>query len=385
MAAHPTPITCKAEALAVKFVGEKIGEALGDYLAFERGQLLADVRTVARLRHDAEGKWWSVRVCAGMAWRSWGKLANGAEQPGMDNWEHCHDGAAALAWAVEKATKQLKKGYAHGVGSDAQYAAACAEASIDEPEEADEADEGAVAEESAAAPPWDDDDLDWSCDAGMSGRPSDSWPAPADDTETDEDGENRSLNTALVEDQPHALGAVVGAPPLTAESSFVTVVGVSPKRRPARAEAKQAVRGPSEAAGGAHALPAVAAGTDVMDEEASAAQAVRAFERCLQPSARAPGTALLDAYDLAIVVDCHEKLSNAERAGALVSRLQGQGLNALSRQLPVGDFLVVALPKPTDDLVPGKRRRKLSETITDFVMAEEYPTPPAPPASQTQI
>jgi hypothetical protein len=127
MAAHPTPITCKAEALAVKFVGEKIGEALGDYLAFERGQLLADVRTVARLRHDAEGKWWSVRVCAGMAWRSWGKLANGAEQPGMDNWEHCHDGAAALAWAVEKATKQLKKGYAHGVGSDAQYAAACAE------------------------------------------------------------------------------------------------------------------------------------------------------------------------------------------------------------------------------------------------------------------
>ena len=38
-----------------------------------------------------------------------------------------------------------------------------------------------------------------------------------------------------------------------------------------------------------------------------------------------------------------------------------------------------------DDLVPGKRRRKLSETITDFVMAEEYPTPPAPPASQTQI
>lgn len=35
-------------------------------------------------------------------------------------------------------------------------------------------------------------------------------------------------------------------------------------------------------------------------------------------------------------------------------------------------------------LVPGKKRKKMSESITDFFCQHEYPTPPAPPASQAQ-
>ena len=85
------------------------------------------MRTVARLRYDAENKWWTVCVCQGMAWRNWGRLVHGAEQPGMDNWEHLHDAAQALAWAVGKASKQIAKGYTHAAGSEALFAAASAE------------------------------------------------------------------------------------------------------------------------------------------------------------------------------------------------------------------------------------------------------------------
>ena len=127
VAIHPTPLTSKAELLQVKYVGETIASALADHLAFERarrGQAL--LRVVAHLRHPQEGKWWTVRVCANMAWRSWGKCSDsGAEQPGLDNYEHCHGGEPeALAWAVGKAAKQLKKGYAHVATSEADYAAA---------------------------------------------------------------------------------------------------------------------------------------------------------------------------------------------------------------------------------------------------------------------
>ena len=38
LAAHPTAIESKAEALAVKYVGETIASALADHLAFERLQ-----------------------------------------------------------------------------------------------------------------------------------------------------------------------------------------------------------------------------------------------------------------------------------------------------------------------------------------------------------
>ena len=33
LAAHPTPISCKDDALQVKFIGDKIASALGDWLA----------------------------------------------------------------------------------------------------------------------------------------------------------------------------------------------------------------------------------------------------------------------------------------------------------------------------------------------------------------
>jgi hypothetical protein len=84
VAAHPTAIASKAEALAVKFVGEALASALADHLAFERARANSTVRTVARLQHDAEGKWWCVRVCANMAWRSWGRCSGtGSQEPGM--------------------------------------------------------------------------------------------------------------------------------------------------------------------------------------------------------------------------------------------------------------------------------------------------------------
>ena len=38
-----------------------------------------------------------------------------------------------------------------------------------------------------------------------------------------------------------------------------------------------------------------------------------------------------------------------------------------------------------DELVPGKRRRKMSETITEFMSLDTYPTPPEAPASQLQL
>ena len=124
LAAHPTPVTCKEDALNVKFIGEKIASSVGDWLAFERLKQLSDVRTIARLRHLAEERWWSVRICGNMAWRSWGKHSGGIDFSGMDNWEHCQDASAALVWAVAKATKQLAKGYEHAVGSQDMYESA---------------------------------------------------------------------------------------------------------------------------------------------------------------------------------------------------------------------------------------------------------------------
>ena len=60
-----------------------------------------------------------------MAWRSWGKIAAGGDQPGMDNWEHCHGGEPeALAWSIAKVAKQLQKGYTHAAGSEDVYEAA---------------------------------------------------------------------------------------------------------------------------------------------------------------------------------------------------------------------------------------------------------------------
>ena len=53
LSAHPTAISCKADALAVKYVGEAIASALADHLAFARlqsGPPARAVRTVARLR-----------------------------------------------------------------------------------------------------------------------------------------------------------------------------------------------------------------------------------------------------------------------------------------------------------------------------------------------
>ena len=75
LAAHPTPVTSKAEALQVKYVGETIASALADHLAFERVRVGADVRGVVRLHHAEEAKWWTARVCANMVWRSWGRLS----------------------------------------------------------------------------------------------------------------------------------------------------------------------------------------------------------------------------------------------------------------------------------------------------------------------
>ena len=38
-----------------------------------------------------------------------------------------------------------------------------------------------------------------------------------------------------------------------------------------------------------------------------------------------------------------------------------------------------------DDLVPGKKRRKLSETVTEFFVLDELPPDPPMPESQSQL
>ena len=52
LAAHPTPITTREEALAVKFVGPSIAASLGDFLAFERVRRQADVRLIAQQQFE---------------------------------------------------------------------------------------------------------------------------------------------------------------------------------------------------------------------------------------------------------------------------------------------------------------------------------------------
>jgi predicted DNA-binding WGR domain protein len=120
---HPDPVTTRAEALAVKFIGDKLADSLQGWFDFQQR---APARRVAMLRHEEEGKWWSVTVAGEMAQRSWGKRsATGLEGPGMDNWEKLPDERAALHWACQKVAKQLSKGYSHAPGSQAQFDSAC--------------------------------------------------------------------------------------------------------------------------------------------------------------------------------------------------------------------------------------------------------------------
>ena len=120
---HPDPVTTRAEALAVKFIGEKLADSLQGWFDFQQR---GPARRVAMLRHEEEGKWWSVTVAGELAQRSWGKRsATGLEGPGMDNWEKLPDERAALHWACQKVAKQLSKGYSHAPGSQAQFDAAC--------------------------------------------------------------------------------------------------------------------------------------------------------------------------------------------------------------------------------------------------------------------
>ena len=67
------------------------------------------------------------------------------------------------------------------------------------------------------------------------------------------------------------------------------------------------------------------------------------FEKCIVRGALdAP---LLQHYDVGILVDSREKISHRERAQALRERLVSHGLRSEVIQLPVGDFLAVAIPK----------------------------------------
>lgn len=120
---HPDPVTTRAEALAVKFIGDKLANSLQGWFDFQQR---VPARRVAMLRHEEEAKWWSVTVAGEMAQRSWGKRsATGLEGPGMDNWEKLTDERAALHWACQKVAKQLSKGYSHAPGSQAQFDSAC--------------------------------------------------------------------------------------------------------------------------------------------------------------------------------------------------------------------------------------------------------------------
>lgn len=120
---YPDPVTTRAEALAVKFIGDKLADSLQGCFDIQQR---APARRVAMLRHEEEGKWWSVSVAGEMAQRSWGKRsATGLEGPGMDNFEQLMDERAALHWACQKVAKQLAKGYSHAPGSQAQFDGAC--------------------------------------------------------------------------------------------------------------------------------------------------------------------------------------------------------------------------------------------------------------------
>ena len=127
LAAHPTRVTSEAEALKVKFVGAKLSTLLGQWLAFEDEKTREPIRRIASLRHDEDGKWWSISLCGCMVRRSWGKWIATGNRPGFDSWETLSSPEDALAWAVEKARKQLNKGYSHVEESHALYDAAMSE------------------------------------------------------------------------------------------------------------------------------------------------------------------------------------------------------------------------------------------------------------------
>ncbi len=98
---HPCPITCRNDALAVKYIGDKLADSLQGWMDF---QARGEARRVGALRHDDEGKWWRVCVADEVAQRSWGRRsATGVDGPGMDNWEALPDASTALRWACAKA------------------------------------------------------------------------------------------------------------------------------------------------------------------------------------------------------------------------------------------------------------------------------------------
>ena len=58
-----------------KTLEDKLADALQGWLDWQASQQTAQVRSVARLRHDEDGKWWSIAVAGGMVWRCWGRLS----------------------------------------------------------------------------------------------------------------------------------------------------------------------------------------------------------------------------------------------------------------------------------------------------------------------
>ena len=117
LANHAEPVACRADALRVKYIGDALAGRLQDWLDYDASKAQNSAQAVARLQHVDEGKWWTVEVCGALVHRRWGKRAgDGAVRPGMDNWERCASAAAALAWAVGKAAKQITRGYTHMAG-----------------------------------------------------------------------------------------------------------------------------------------------------------------------------------------------------------------------------------------------------------------------------
>ena len=89
-------------------------------------------------------------------------------------------------------------------------------------------------------------------------------------------------------------------------------------------------------------------GFTAADDDGKQRQAADAndFTRAVQSRVGDLNGSLLQGYEVGIVVDCHEKISNRQRSAALCDKLVEYGIRATSRQLPVGDFLLVALPRP---------------------------------------
>ena len=125
LANHAEPVACRADALRVKYIGDALAGRLQDWLDYDACKAQNSAQAVARLQHVDEGKWWTVEVCGALVHRRWGKRAgDGAVRPGMDNWERCASAAAALAWAVGKAAKQITRGYTHMAGGQPLFDAA---------------------------------------------------------------------------------------------------------------------------------------------------------------------------------------------------------------------------------------------------------------------